>query len=251
MTKPRNFRYFAEQIWAGGAPNLDQMSDIIREKKIRNVLSLDRASAALLSPLLKQSKVNQIMVPIDPVAYPTDNLKYLIRNIRQIMTKQPIYVHCSLGQDRTGFALALYRVLKYNYSADNAIAEAKRFGYGSGINQATQNFYNSILKKAFETKNPQALADNLAQETTEEDQASADDSGWTGPYTLPYPNGSINERNNGYPYQESSPSNLEMLEQINQGQVQKATFPSVGAFNVMGPIKGTGPVENSGIMFNW
>lgn len=41
---------------------------------------------------------------------------------------QPAYVHCEAGVGRTGVAVAVYRMAVEGWSADDAIAEAKKFG---------------------------------------------------------------------------------------------------------------------------
>jgi protein tyrosine/serine phosphatase len=43
-----------------------------------------------------------------------------------------VFVHCRLGDDRTGLAVAVYRIADEGWSADEALREMKAFGF-SGV----------------------------------------------------------------------------------------------------------------------
>lgn len=42
---------------------------------------------------------------------------------------QPVFVHCAVGCDRTGAAVAAYRMSEQHWTAEDAIKELHRFGY--------------------------------------------------------------------------------------------------------------------------
>ena len=42
---------------------------------------------------------------------------------------QPVFVHCQQGVDRTGVAVASYRMVEQGWTAEAAIAELDRFGH--------------------------------------------------------------------------------------------------------------------------
>ncbi|HPI89933.1 MAG TPA: tyrosine-protein phosphatase, partial [Spirochaetota bacterium] len=44
--------------------------------------------------------------------------------------RQPVFVHCRHGADRTGAAVALYRIYVQGWTKDEAIEEMTRGGYG-------------------------------------------------------------------------------------------------------------------------
>jgi protein tyrosine phosphatase (PTP) superfamily phosphohydrolase (DUF442 family) len=44
-------------------------------------------------------------------------------------SKKKIFVHCRLGDDRTGMAVAAYRMAEEGWSAEEAMKEMKRFGF--------------------------------------------------------------------------------------------------------------------------
>lgn len=43
-----------------------------------------------------------------------------------------VFVHCELGKDRTGMAVAAYRMAEEGWSTDEALQEMKLFGFSSG-----------------------------------------------------------------------------------------------------------------------
>jgi len=44
--------------------------------------------------------------------------------------RQPVFVHCRRGADRTGVMIAVYRVVRQGWSRDAAVEEMTKGGYG-------------------------------------------------------------------------------------------------------------------------
>lgn len=142
---PIRYRHVVGGIYAGGAPNQDNIATLA-QMGVRYVLSLDQDVAEKIKPWLDQYKIKQIVIPIFPLTVMDDNLKYLSRNIPRILSSfQPIYVHCLHGSDRTGLAIAIYRIAKQHYSVPQALREAKNWNYGAGISPATQKLWENLL----------------------------------------------------------------------------------------------------------
>ena len=59
---------------------------------------------------------------------------------------QPIYVYCRLGKDRTGFIIALYRVLDQQWTPCAAWKEWKSFGY-LAWNVGLKEYFEKRLRK--------------------------------------------------------------------------------------------------------
>lgn len=49
--------------------------------------------------------------------------------ILRVPENQPVFVHCMHGSDRTGMMVASYRMLEQKWSADEATAELRNFGF--------------------------------------------------------------------------------------------------------------------------
>ena len=45
--------------------------------------------------------------------------------------RSPVLVHCAEGKDRTGYAIAAYRIVEQRWDADSAIQEMFDFHYNS------------------------------------------------------------------------------------------------------------------------
>lgn len=67
--------------------------------------------------------------------FPTDEpWARFLRVIRENPDKK-IFVHCRLGDDRTGMAVAAYRMSEEGWSADEAMNEMRTFGF-TGVHHA-------------------------------------------------------------------------------------------------------------------
>lgn len=53
----------------------------------------------------------------------------MILKIIQDPANQPVFIHCHLGSDRTGFAVAAYRMIEQGWSYDDATAEMDHFKF--------------------------------------------------------------------------------------------------------------------------
>ena len=59
----------------------------------------------------------------------TADIEQIIKEINA-PENQPVFVHCQRGSDRTGTVVAIYRISHDNYTAKQAIDEAKKFDFG-------------------------------------------------------------------------------------------------------------------------
>jgi hypothetical protein len=253
---PQNFRRVAEQIYAGGNPDANFLSFFKKTLNGKTVLSLDANISAAIDPVVKNLKLNHITFPLNAGdTNVTDSLKNLIRNVQNNLfsNNQPIYVHCLHGSDRTGFALALFRVMKQNWSCDQAISEAARYGYGQGLSAPTQKLWKSILC----TKGAN-LGTNTDSASVEDDivQTMRDDfsMGNVPPAFMPQQSWApeIDLRNQpsilNNSYKETNRDiRRTLLSEIAQ-DINDNNIPMVGEYNNYGPIQGAGPIENSGIL---
>ena len=71
-------------------------------------------------------------------------LNEILGAIEQAAPK-PILVHCQHGEDRTGLIVAAYRVRKYGWTKEAAMAEALRFGYRGYLNFGLNKTWRTFL----------------------------------------------------------------------------------------------------------
>ncbi len=59
----------------------------------------------------------------------TEDIERIVKEINAA-ENQPVFVHCKRGADRTGTIVAVYRITHDDWTAKQAISEAKKFDFG-------------------------------------------------------------------------------------------------------------------------
>lgn len=237
MNYPNKFRRIVDNIYAGGAPSPSQLRELVKNLGIKYLISLDNESAIKLASTAADLKIKHIIIPINPSASRLDdNLRYLIKNIDKILSNfQPVYIHCLQGQDRTGLALAIFRMKKYNYSSKEAISEVKKFNYGAGVSLATQQLWNNILLLLENNGDVAAAIDDDIVSINKDMFQMSNQTPAFNPQQSWAPKADI-------PFKASEDLSVKLPE-----EAQIYIFvPQMGGYSNMGPIRGAGPVENSG-----
>lgn len=67
-------------------------------------------------------------IPLSRVDGPSDADVARILSIMNSPEKQPVFVHCAHGWDRTGTIIAIYRIEHDGWTSERAKAEANRYG---------------------------------------------------------------------------------------------------------------------------
>lgn len=242
MALPNKFRKVSTEIYAGAMPSLENIIQLKKQYNIKYILTLNEDGADKVASYLNQintklskfEKIKQIIIPISPsVTIMDDNLKKLIRNIREILDgNQPIYIHCLQGQDRTGLAIGIYLIKKFNKSFEDTLSEIKKYGFGNGINKRTYTLFITILK-------------TLSQHR-ETDISSADDAAFLARQTFL---SGLNPQAQGIqsfaPFADMPYQSLENFDKFLEEVDSYDGVPMMGSYHNMGPMRGSGPVENS------
>lgn len=98
---------------------------------IRTVISL-RASKKILAADEKRARQAGLAFVSIPMTYfPGPTYKDIRRFLAIIENEncKPIFLHCWQGCDRTGFLVAIYRIVKDHWSVDDAYQEMKDCGF--------------------------------------------------------------------------------------------------------------------------
>lgn len=147
---PERFAQVAGEIYRGGMPTSDDLRYLVDTLGIRRIVSLDLSAGTRVEAMLKQlgyqGRVQHIMKPMLVERVQASVIEDLRSNIVNLLDEvQPVYIHCQAGRDRTGFAVALYRILK-GWTPAEAIREAKsRFGFGGGLDPNVEKQLEAIL----------------------------------------------------------------------------------------------------------
>jgi protein tyrosine phosphatase (PTP) superfamily phosphohydrolase (DUF442 family) len=127
-----NFERVDASLYRGGQPTTAGLAELAR-LGVATVVDLRRIGESPPSRAEEQATAAQLRleylpVRLSPIAAPRrEAVEALLAAIGD-PARQPIFVHCKRGADRTGTVIALYRVSRQCWSAEQAIAEARRHG---------------------------------------------------------------------------------------------------------------------------
>jgi hypothetical protein len=164
-----NFSQVNKNVFRGGAPSINDVIFLQKHFKIDRIVSLDYISGERIDRTSKLLDIEHIKLPINPNKK-TTILKFLEQDITELLNnKTKTFIHCMAGKDRTGLAIALYRVEHDDWSCENAIKEAKTFGFGQGIPHKITALFERIIKDACgcEKKDKNSAYDIVSNEREE------------------------------------------------------------------------------------
>lgn len=135
-----------DDILRGGAPSAQDLSILKSVWGVRRIVSLDKKIGISIAPLCAELGIEHIIIPISGGSDVPEVLDYLKTNIVQLLSgKSPTFVHCKFGRDRTGLAVALYRVHGEGWSANEAYREALSFDFGDGLSKENLELFEKCL----------------------------------------------------------------------------------------------------------
>jgi len=128
-----NFGEVTPNLYRGGQPGADGLK-ALHKMGVSIVVDMRGGHSEHEQRAVEELGMEYISIPWH-CPFPSDEplIKFL-----KVIEKNPgrrIFVHCRLGDDRTGMAIASYRMAEQERSADEAMKEMKLFGF-SGIHHA-------------------------------------------------------------------------------------------------------------------
>ena len=130
---PPNFHKVNENIFRSGQPDEDEFESLCTFNGIRSVLNLrdcnsDKKIIGSINKRLYTPAVTLYDVPIATGKISEADLYKILTVFRD--ASKPLLVHCWQGSNRTGCAVAAYRIVFENWSVEEAIAELMKPEYG-------------------------------------------------------------------------------------------------------------------------
>lgn len=263
---PKNFRRITDQIYGGGAPSPEFLSFFKNSLGGKTVLSLDAGVSDEIEPFIERLRLNHITLSLsshDPTL--NSNLLQLLNLIKDdfLNKNQPLYIHCIHGRDRTGLMVAFFEILKKHKTYEEALKNVKKYGYGKGAAKNTLSLWNKILQFADKKRQEEDNIDIASVIDTDMVQEMRDDfqMGDVAPAFMPQQSFApkvdvrnqfstlLREPAQGLPTTKNKRKEIlqQMIDEIG-GEGDK--IPMVGQYNNVGPSRGFGLVENSGILQN-
>jgi hypothetical protein len=123
----QRFAVVDDMLLRGSAPNADDLMMLKNLWGVKNILSLDEDVGMKISPICRRLGLKQLIVPV--WFGDSEHTKILAQIIPSLSRSGPTYVHCYHGQDRTGMAVAMYRVAN-GWPLTDALREAAKHGMG-------------------------------------------------------------------------------------------------------------------------
>lgn len=147
---PARFMQVDENLFRGGEPSAADLEMLRDVWGVGKIVSLDGKIAETIHPHCKRLGLQHAIIPIGDGHSP--NVKVLQRNLFDIFEMgrddpedEKVYVHCLHGKDRTGMAVAMYRIMR-GCPADKALQEAYFNGMGRGLSPLTRHSYFQAVR---------------------------------------------------------------------------------------------------------
>lgn len=121
-----NFGQVTKDLYRGGLPSPSGLTEL-HKKGIAIVVDMrgrNRAEQRLATEL----GMDYVAIP-SHCPFPTDHSYAEFLKVVEQNPGKKIFVHCRLGDDRTGMAVAAYRMAEEGWSADAAMKEMQAFGF--------------------------------------------------------------------------------------------------------------------------
>ena len=161
-----NFRRVNEHIYRGAQPAKGGMQKLaaLGVKTVINLRDDDERARAEEGDA-KAAGLRYFNVPFSGFRRPDDAEVERVLALIEDPANQPVFVHCKKGADRTGTIIALYRIRRDGWTADEAIREAKSCGL-SWIQFRMKDYVADAYRRQQQDRGAPAPAVRKSQEHT-------------------------------------------------------------------------------------
>jgi tyrosine-protein phosphatase SIW14 len=159
-----NFAEVTPNLFRGAQPSLQGL-EALKNMGVNLVVDLRGGTNKDEEDAAKKLGMQYIAIP-SHCPFPKDEpFAKFLRVLRENPAKK-VFVHCRLGDDRTGMAVASYRMAEEGWSADEAMKEMRTFGFSSvhramcpGLADYEESFPERLKKdQAFKELQPYGAA---------------------------------------------------------------------------------------------
>ncbi len=131
-----NFHQVDEHVYRGGQPHSDGYAGLAN-LGIKTVIDL--RGEASEAAAVQRAGMRYVRLPWSGFKAPDEAQIAAVPAVLNNGSAWPVYVHCRRGADRTGTAIACYRITHDHWTSQQALTEAKTFGMSS-MEIAMQHF---------------------------------------------------------------------------------------------------------------
>jgi uncharacterized protein (TIGR01244 family) len=142
-----NFHQVNENLYRGAQPQPGGLKKL-SELGIKTVINLRGASEDTQEEQaeVEASGMRYFNIPMSALGRPTDEQVERALAVIDARENWPVFIHCQRGADRTGVIVAVYRILRNQWTAEQAIDEAKRFGM-AGVQFRKKGYISDYYKR--------------------------------------------------------------------------------------------------------
>jgi len=139
------FKKIDKNLYRGGKPSVKDLRLLKEKFGIERIISLDAKIGKAIDRICKLLGLEHIIIDLSTHRKSTllNLLKY---NLNDLFLGKKTFIHCLHGKDRTGLLSAIYRCKYQNWSYDKAIKEAKKLGFGIGVDPKIIKLYTNFIK---------------------------------------------------------------------------------------------------------
>jgi len=126
-----NFSKVSPLLWRGGQPTEEGFRNL-GAAGAKTIISLREYHDDLR--LLEGTRLKYLRIPMDAWDPEEAELVLFLTALERILKdpdSTPVFVHCAAGKDRTGYAMAAYRMVFENWTAEDAIHEMFDFRFNT------------------------------------------------------------------------------------------------------------------------
>jgi protein tyrosine/serine phosphatase len=114
------------------------IDEMVSHYHIRTVVNLDDKDDVCAA--IRRNGLNYYRLPSNPLSQSRQQMKQFLRLMADATSGRaadvlPVYIHCNRGADRTGEAVAAYRIVFQNWTPEQAIAEMSQYHYWDGFHE--------------------------------------------------------------------------------------------------------------------
>ena len=125
-------------LYRSGQPQGAALKDLRDRYHIRTVISLvapDSTPAAKAEAEFCQANgIRFVSLPLENAEFTEAQAAQFLATVRDPAC-QPVLVHCEYGRNRTGYAVAYYRIAVDHWTYEAAVDEARRLGFPKSSDQ--------------------------------------------------------------------------------------------------------------------
>jgi tyrosine-protein phosphatase SIW14 len=131
-----NFYQVDDHVYRGAQPHGQAFADLAK-LGIKTVIDLRGENSEATA--VQSAGMHYIRMPWSGFKAPAETQIAEVLALLNNSSDWPVFIHCKRGADRTGTAIACYRIMHDHWPNEKALAEAKSFGMSS-MEVAMQRF---------------------------------------------------------------------------------------------------------------